>query len=198
MGRVTLDNRMNKILAAQEKIYDYIEDSKCGWSETCSDIDFEKYCIAKDTIQDTAEGLLEHRKQGFTDDVYRRYIEYYGVLQAVYMQQDAITALFKLFMTPEAIDFDALPNWCELRALRDDTVGHPVGRLKRLNRNGIAYNCVNYQWCPGTNISSWGSKNVNLAALLDKYDPEAANVLESIFRRLQAESEMKHSPRRAQ
>lgn len=130
---------MNKILTAREKIYGHINDfSKCGWQETCSDTDFEKYCVAKDTIQDTAEGLLAHRKHGFVDDVYRRYIEYYGVLQAVYMQQDAIEAIFNLFMTPEKIDFAGLPRWGKLRDLRNDTVGHPVGRLKRLNRNAIA------------------------------------------------------------
>lgn len=184
---------MNKILAAREQIYDHIEDfSKCRWHET-SGIDFERYCIAKDTIQDTAEGLLAHREQGFVSDVYRRYIEYYGVLQAVYMQQDAIEALFNLFMTPEKIDFASLPNWQKLRDLRNDTAGHPVGRLKRLNRNVIAYSCVNYQWCPGTEVSSWGSKNVNLAALLDEYDSEAADVLESLFRRMEAECATKHS-----
>lgn len=184
---------MNKTLAARRKIYDHIEDwSKCGWLET-SDINYEKYCIAKDTIQDTAEGLLAHREQGFVDDVYRRYIEYYGVLQAVYMQQDAIEALFNLFMASGKIDFAALPNWQKLRDLRNDTAGHPVGRLKRLNRNVIAYNCVNYQWCPGTDVSSWGSKDVNLAALLDEYDSEAAGVLESIFRRLETECSTKHS-----
>jgi hypothetical protein len=185
---------MNKILAAREKIYDHIEDfSKCGWHATCSHTDFERYCIAKDTIQDTAEALLVHREQDFVDDVYRRYVEYYGVLQAVYMQQDAIEALFNLFMTPGTIEFAALPNWQKLRDLRNDTAGHPVGRLKRLNRGVIAYDCVNYQWCPDQKVSSWKSKDVNLAALLDAYDPEAAGVLDSVFRRLEAECAAKHT-----
>ena len=82
-------------------------------------------------IEDTAEAVLSHREHGFTDDVYRRYIEYYGVLQAVYMQQDAIEALFALFMKPDKIDYTVLPNWQTLRDLRNSTVGHPVGRLKQ-------------------------------------------------------------------
>jgi hypothetical protein len=185
---------MNKTLTAREKIYDHIQNSsKCGWQATSSHIDFERYCIAKDTIQDTAEALLAHRYQGFIDDMYRRYIEYYGVLQAVYMQQDAIEALFNLFMTPERIDYAVLQNWQTLRDLRNNTVGHPVGRLKRLNRSGIAYNHVNYLWCPNTKISSWGSKDVNLAARLDAYDSEAAFVLDSIYRRLEVECSTKHT-----
>jgi len=184
---------MNKILAAREKLCAHIEDfSKCGWHER-SDTNFERYCIAKDTIQDTAEGLMAHREQGFVNDVYRRYIEYYGVLQAVYMQQDAIKTLFKLFMTPEQIDFAILPNWQGLRNLRNDTVGHPVGCLKRLNRNGISYGNVNYLWSPGTDMSAWVSKDVNLAALLDAYDSEAAGVLDAIFCRLEEECALKHN-----
>lgn len=189
---------MNKTLAARQKIYDHIQSFlKCGWHSMCSHTDFEKYCIAKDTIQDTAEALLVHREKDFVDDVYRRYIEYYGVLQAVYMQQDAINAIFTLFMYPEKINFNILPNWQELRALRDDTVGHPVGRLKRLNRNMIGYDCVNYQWCPDAKVSSWKSKDVDLAALLDAYDSEAASVLDYIFCRLETECATKHTQGRS-
>jgi hypothetical protein len=184
---------MDKTLAARERIYNHIQDfSRCGWHASCSHTEFERYCIAKDTIQDTAEALFAHREQGFVDDVYRRYVEYYGVLQAVFMQQDAIEFLFNLFLKPEEFKSDALPNWQELRALRNNTVGHPVDRLKRLNRNGIAYGCVIYSWCPGEKTSSWKSKDVNLAALLDAYDSEAASVLDSVYRRLETDCATKH------
>lgn len=182
---------MNKILEAREKIYDHIQN--CGWQNKCAHNEFEVYCIAKDTIQDTGETLLLHRQHDFVKDVYRRYVEYYGVLQAVYMQQDAINALFKLFMAQQEIDFATLPNWQELRDLRDDTVGHPVGRRKRLNRNVIGYDCVNYLWCPNTKMSSWKSKKVNLARLLDEYDTEAAGVLYSIFSQLEKDCASKHT-----
>lgn len=184
---------MNKILTARDKIYNHIQDPRCGWTAGANHNEFEIYCIAKDTIQDTGETLMAHRKQGFVSDVYRRYVEYYGVLQAVYMQQDAIKALFNLFMVPQRLEFSALPNWQELRDLRDDTVGHPVGRRKRLNRNAIGYDLVNYQWCPDDQVRSWKSKNVNLAALLDAYDVEAAGVLESVSRELQTSCATKHT-----
>ena len=185
---------MNKILEARERIYDHIEDSSsCGWCDCCSYIDFERYCVAKDTVQDTAEAVMSHREQGFTDDVYRRYVEYYGVLQAIYMQQDAIKALFALFMAPDEIDYSLLPNWQILRDLRNNTVGHPVGRLKRLDRSQIAYDCVNYQWYPKDNPSSCKSENINLGAVLDGYDCEAGGVLQSIWSRLEAECTAKHT-----
>ena len=185
---------MNKILDEYNRIYDHIQDiSSCGWHDCCSHRDFERYCIAKDTVQDTAEALMSHREQGFTVNVYRRYVEYYGVLQAIYMQQDAITALFELFMVPDKIDYSVLPNWQTLRDLRNDTAGHPVGNLKRLNRNQMDYDCVNYLWCPKDKPSSWKSENINLGAVLDSYDCEAGGVLKSIFARLVAECPTKHN-----
>lgn len=188
---------MNKILEAYKRIYDHIQDfSSCGWRDCCSRFDFERYCVAKDTIQDTAEAVMSHREQGFTVNVYRRYVEYYGVLQAIYMQQDAIKALFELFMVPDKIDYSVLSNWQALRDLRNDTVGHPVVRLKRLNRNQIAYNCVNYQWCPKDKPCSWKSENINLGTVLNSYDCEAGGVLQSILARLEAECPTKHAKKR--
>ena len=174
---------MNKVLKERKKIYDHIDGSQslCKWSEQASHTELEQYCIAKDTIQDTGEALLAHRQVGFNTDSSRRYIEYYGVLQAVYMQQDSIGALHKIFDPKQKLEFCNYPAWKELRDLRNDTAGHPVGRLKRLNRYSISYNSVNYQWLPNEDISSWESICVNLAALLDSYDIEAAGILTDIF-----------------
>jgi hypothetical protein len=185
---------MNKILAAREKIYDHIQNfAGCGWRTTCTPDEFEVYCIAKDTIQDTAETLLAHRERGFVPDVYRRYVEYYGILQAIYIQQDAIDALFKLFMASRVLDFSLLPKWQFLRELRNDTVGHPVGRRKRLNRNIIGYDRVNFMSCPGNEMHSWKSTDVNLACVLEAYEGEAAGVLESVADELASVCRTKHT-----
>lgn len=189
-----LGSDMNKILFAREKIYNHVEDSsQCGWSNSASHGDFERYCIAKDTIQDTGESLLAHREKGFSSDIYLRYVEYYGLLQAIYMQQDAIQALHRLFMAPPDLDYKPLQNWNALRDLRNDTAGHPVGRLKRLNRSQIAYDRVNYMRCPTNDISSWESYNVHLSKLLDGYDVEAANILEAIWPCLETDCKAKHT-----
>lgn len=184
---------MNKTLSVRKKIYEHIDGlGACGWSESASSTEFERYCIAKDTIQDTGEALLAHREKGFTSDIYLRYVEYYGVLQAVYMQQDAIQALHRLFATPPNIDYKSLPYWNRLRDMRNDTVGHPVGKLQRLNRNQIAYDCVNYMRCPSNDVSSWVSNNVDLAEFLDGYDAEAADVLEAVLRCMERDCAAKH------
>jgi len=177
---------MNKTLTSRNNIYDHITGSAvCTWDKSCTPKNFETYCIAKDTIQDTAEALLAHRKKDFVDDVFLRYIEYYGVLQAVYMQQDAIQALYNLFMKPEKLFTVNLIHWEKLRGLRNDTVGHPVVRLKRLNRSMISYDRVDYLWRSHKKKKSLESDSVDLRELLDSYDSEASCVLDCIFQHLE-------------
>lgn len=171
---------MNNILNARRKIVDYIE-SNPAWIDACSDKKFEKYCVAKDTIQDTAEALQSHNS--FSNDTGKRYLEYYGILQSVYLQQDAIMVLFNLF-APKKFDDKYPLNWEKLRDLRNNTVGHPVGRKTeptRLNRNIISYSCVNYQRHPNRNYSSWKDKNINLGKLITGYEKEASKILNSVY-----------------
>jgi hypothetical protein len=138
------------------------------------------------------EALLAHREKGFSSDIYLRYVGYYGVLQAVYMQQDAIQALYSLFMPLRNLDHEKLTYWNKLRGMRNDTVGHPVGRLQRLNRNQIAYDCVTYMRRPAKDVSSLLSNNVDLGAFLDEYDKEASDLLDAIGCYMEKECAGKH------
>jgi hypothetical protein len=99
--------------------------------------DYQAFCVAKDWIQDTAEVLMHHRKIGFSHDYLLSYLELYGILQAIFVQQDAIRTMRESFRLPE-INFDLgnLPNGHALRELRNKLVGHPV--KKRMKDSGIA------------------------------------------------------------
>lgn len=182
---------MESVLIAREKIYDHIQDwSACGWTDQATHDEFVMYCVAKDTVQDTAETLLVHRQRGFTKDMYERYFEYYGILQAIYMQQDSIAALYKLFVG-QPLDIRNRPNWCRIRELRNATVGHPVGRRRFLNRNAIGYQGVNYSWWPEDSRFP-KSETVPLAQLLDAYTNEATDALEHIHAELDRVCRDKH------
>ncbi len=172
---------MNSILKVREAIYEHIETcNKCDFHQTSTHNSFIIYCVSKDTIQDTAEALWSHRRNGFSKDTFVKYIEYYGLLQAIYLQQDAISALYKLFIGNKP-DISSKPCWNQLRNLRHCTAGHPVGRRKFLSRNAISYNEVEYTWWPeGKRYPK--NKIVNLSELLDKYSLEATSILQSILK----------------
>lgn len=183
---------MNAVLEIHERIYDHIQNwSVCHWMDRASHDEYVIYCVSKDTIQDTAETLLTHRQQGFSENLHARYFEYYGILQATYLQPDAIWALHRLFIGREP-DLSTNPSWSRLRGLRNGTVGHPVGRRRFLNRNAIGYNRVNYSWWPeGDRYPK--SEDVALGALLDDYEAEATLVLIAIFEELERSCATKHS-----
>ncbi len=47
-------------------------------------------------LQDSTEGLWQHREKGFSKDPLLAYIEFWGVMQAVIIQQDAIQEIFQI------------------------------------------------------------------------------------------------------
>jgi len=183
---------MEAVLTARMKIYDHIQNwSACHWFDRATHDEYITYCVAKDTIQDTGETLLVHRQRGFSSDQYERYFEYYGILQAVYMQQDAVSALHRLFVGA-ALDVSDKASWSQIRDLRNDTAGHPVGRKRFLNRNAIGYDRVNYSWWPeGSRFPK--SEDIALAKLMDSYATEAAEVLEQLSQELELVCATKHT-----
>jgi hypothetical protein len=110
--------------------------------------------------------------------MYARYFEYHGILQAVYIQQDAVGALYRLFFGTSQ-DRKNAPNWNRMRDLRNDTAGHPVGRRRFLNRTAVGYDKVTYSWwSEGDRFPK--SEDVPLGSLLDGYALEAATVMQAI------------------
>ena len=46
-------------------------------------------------IQDTGELVQSHMKHGFSSDPWLAYIEFWGVMQAIFIQQDAINEFYE-------------------------------------------------------------------------------------------------------
>ena len=65
----------------------WMKQRHCGFS---TGDQYQAFCIAKDQIQDTAEAMLCHRRRGFSPDPFAGYVEFWGVVQAVVLQQEAI------------------------------------------------------------------------------------------------------------
>jgi hypothetical protein len=101
-----------------------------------TDDQYTAFCASKDWLQDTAEALDAHMSLDFSEDALKAYIEFWGVLQALFIQQDAIKELtYSLFGTrklnPEPTSDTA---WHRLRELRNLSVGHPTARGDGKNR----------------------------------------------------------------
>lgn len=95
---------------------------------------FAAYYTSMYLIQDTAESLMAHRQSGFSADPMKAYIELWGILQAVIIQQDAIDELAATVgATPEKVR--AQTHAAELRDFRDIIAGHPSARFRGTPRS---------------------------------------------------------------
>lgn len=153
--------------------------------------DYYKFCAAKDWLQDTAEVLLAHRAKGFNFDAMAAYLELWGVLQAVYVQQDAIDILYRVVCEKKFLFEECDPDWKDIRVLRDRAVGHPayadrtdVKGSVSIGRERKSYDRIAFQaFVKGG--PSW-TETIALGAMIDKYDQVAAAQIKNITAALTA------------
>jgi len=149
---------------------------------------YEAFCVAKDLIQDSGEALLAHRKTGFSASASLAYIEFWGVLQAIFIQQGAIKEMWKLFdLKPKELPVP--PAWEDVRVLRNLAAGHPVAEKHSgngLRRSVTSRTQKSYSEIKLTVFSESDERHqvVNLGAKIDCYDAAAALIMAQIFDKL--------------
>lgn len=87
--------------------------------------DWNKLCAAMDIIEDTCEACLVYEKNGLGEGIGEKYLRVYGLLQSIYLQQDAIKILAKILANIEIVH-DKLANWKRIRDIRNMSTGHPI------------------------------------------------------------------------
>lgn len=181
---------MDKILEIRSAIYDHFHGTaECQdyFFDVAHEEEFVAYYNSMYLLQDSTESLSDHRQAGFSSNPLRAYIEFWGVMQAAIIQQDAISEIYEL-ISKTVLDSRSLRAWQRVRALRNVCVGHPVKKDRPkdipLTRSFMGRSFGSYQ---GIMYEQWqrGGKRthpcVNLGALLDEYSTEAAAKLEDAF-----------------
>jgi hypothetical protein len=142
--------------------------------------------VSLDVAEDAMAAISCFLSGGMGGDVGEKYLRLYGFLQAVFLQQDAISMLCKLFLGSWT-EPGALSAWEELRSLRNLTVGHPIERGKgdhirrsfvtqiSLENDGFDYQVWH------KNTSTFSFERAELNTLLMEYAEEAARSLEGLL-----------------
>lgn len=120
------------------------------------------------------------------------YLHIYGILQALFLQQDAIMNICKIF---KILKKDDIINdyFKEIKDIRNSSIGHPANRKdsnKRESRIFISQTSVslnNFQYLQVTNGNSKTVK-VNISELLKKQNEAVEKLSELIAFTLQKES----------
>lgn len=187
---------MNNVLKRREEIYDYFHASQTcqqHFLDPAREEEYVAYYTSMYLLQDSTESLSWHRGQGFAQEPFQAYLEFWGVMQAVTIQQDSIAEIFEV-ITGNKLESKTLLSWSEIRSIRNTCAGHPAKRNlpKRvpptrsfMGRTFGGYESFRYErWEQGVGTTF---PDVKLAALLDAYALEAEAKLVEIFNTMRSQ-----------
>ena len=107
----------------EQKIRDYINIPRIHKRVVSDPINFNRLCAALDAIGDAEAGLHSYARMRGTNDVGKKYIVIYGVLQLLYVEQDCVNVLHEIFLNSAA---PKVPEITTFRDTRNYVVGHPA------------------------------------------------------------------------
>jgi hypothetical protein len=126
---------MLRIVNRRQEIYDYFHNNReCQefFFNAAQEERYAAYYTSMYLVQDTSESLLDHRARGFSPNPHAAYIEFWGVMQALIIQQDSISELYQA-VSAAPLDVRTLNSWQAVRTLRNACAGHPA--KKNLPKN---------------------------------------------------------------
>jgi len=152
---------------------------------------FSQLCSSMDAIEDTASAILAFEAECFPDTKPALYLVVYGLLQALYLQQDAVRHLAEALHSP--IKLSDWPELEEIRRIRNTAVGHPT-RTDRsrpvsfhhitqvtLSRRG--FDMISYQESGEVRF-----RTVDLPVLISRQGEAISDILSKLIARLTPES----------
>ncbi|MCX5885401.1 MAG: hypothetical protein NT096_05780 [Proteobacteria bacterium] len=181
---------MKEISKIHGAIYGYFHgNASCQkyFHDQAHEEEFVAYYNSMYLLQDSTESLWSHRETGFSSRPLQAYIEFWGVMQAVIIQQEAIKEIYAI-MVGQPLDPNSMKAWPEIRSVRNVCAGHPVKKDRPkaapftrsfMGRSFGGYAEIMYeQWQPEVGTTY---PRVKLGALLDEYEVEAAARLGEVF-----------------
>lgn len=181
---------MLRVAGRRGEIYNYFHQSGACQNFFFAAVQEERYAAYYTSmylLQDTTESLMTHRAQGFSSNPFEAYIEFWGVMQALFIQQDSISELHEA-VTGNPLNTVNLVSWQELRTLRNTCAGHPAKKdrpkaspISRtfMGRGFGGYSAITYeQWQSGGGTSH---PRVQLGALIDNYAIEAETKMVAVL-----------------
>lgn len=182
---------MNRLQTLRNEIYNQFQNSSAGpqyfFQPENADV-HAAYYTAMYLVQDTAEAVDAHMARGFSSDAMFAYIEFWGVMQAIEIQQDAIIELHTAVVGCTHPQPAKTSAWSRLRDKRNLLAGHPAKRkfgvpaTQRafMGRNFGTYRSIKYEMFDAQS-SKTTHPTFNLRQMIDEYDAEAAQVLDKIL-----------------
>lgn len=181
---------MEHLLKVQSEIYNQFHASPAGEKHFYQPVNADAYAAYYTSmylIQDTGETVWDHMGRGFSTDPMRAYLEFWGVMQAIEIQQDAIFEIHQA-VVGSAPTIQPESSWSSLRNIRHLCAGHPANRPHGVSapqrtfmgRSFGGYEEIQYEmWDAATGTST--HPVFNLRKMITDYDLEAKQVLDTVL-----------------
>lgn len=179
---------MERLLSLRREVYDHFHASTIREDLFLAPGNrdrFAQYETAMLLMQDTGEALWTHRQRDFTTSLVF-YIEVWGVMQAVAIQQDALLELAVALGAERPVTGAA---WETIREFRNVLAGHPINKRSPITKTPLrafmgrqpkSYRKLTYElWDKGADGTTF--PQVDLGAMIDAYEAEAADLLTAIL-----------------
>jgi hypothetical protein len=191
------------LLEIRSEIYDHFHASPAGPAHffLADNADaYAAYYTSMFLIQDTGEAIWTHMKSDFSPLPLTAYVEFWGIMQAVVIQQDAILQLCQAVVgKPAKIRTESC--WTRVRDIRNLCAGHPSNRSHGvlgpqrtfLGRKFGNYREIRYELWDSSNGTTT-HPHFDLRALIEGYDHEARDVLQSVLSEMRSRWPRKKAP----
>jgi len=125
----TTIQRIRKHISRTET-YNLIYQKKYNWN---------MLCVSLDTLEHTEEMIRYFRESDFPEDMRGKFLAIYGLLQALFVQQDALVNANAALELPEIKISTDFPDLHSIREIRNDVAGHPTNRGDRKKPERCTY-----------------------------------------------------------
>lgn len=89
---------------------------------------WNKLTSALDVLEDTSWAIEYYIESEYPTDIRGKYLYTYGLLQSLFVQQDAVISINEALFEKKIKIKDDYPYASKVRSIRNDTIGHPTNR----------------------------------------------------------------------
>ncbi len=200
-----MNNNVLKISEISRKIRDLFNDSTIKKTRVYSrkhDGDWNQFCAALDTIEDTCLAIENFQKDPNDLFIKNPYLATYGILQALFIQQDAVNYLkISLFGNNKKIDWSNKKylELAKIRQVRNETIGHPVKTEQKGRKSKYANDEITSCTIDRSSLSKDGfrymlwmnsrteSKTIKFSEIIELQDKYLGAELQSVMKEIQKE-----------
>jgi len=149
---------------------------------------WNQLCSSLDVIEDSDLAIDAYINSEFGKDDGEKYLSLYGVLQALFLQQDAVTNLCEsLGLTNNLI---VNPKLKEIRDIRNDSIGHPTKRGNYKSYHFISRVTIKkfgFQLISDYENNKTTIRDISVIDLINEQRKDLSEILKKVINDLQGE-----------